>query len=307
MDIAQRFKNLERKSIKHISINIGYKCNQLCTHCHLEAGPHRNELMDIKIVDRLIGFLKKIKPESIEITGGSPELMPSLIILLSRTRQLARISMRTNLTLLHLHRYSHILKYLRKHSIELVASLPCYTEKKVDEQRGKNVYRVSINNLRLLNKAGFGSDEGKILSLVYNPSDGKLPPPQSCLEKTYKKKMEEEKITFNNLYTMTNVALGRFKKNLIHNNKYRDYVSLLENNFNPGTVSNLMCLNQITVDWKGNIYDCDFNLAANLPSNGFSSIEQTDISSLVGQPIHTGEHCLACSAGKGSSCHGELK
>ncbi len=308
MNINQKLKNLKRKSIKHISINVGYKCNQFCSHCHLEAGPQRKEVMETATVHSLIVFIKKIKPESIEITGGAPELMPDLILLLKQLKHLVKeISMRTNLTLLHLPQYYHIMEYIKEENMELVASLPCYTREKVDSQRGNGVFKKSINNLRLLNKFGFGSKHGKILSLVYNPIGEVIPPPQSCLEQTYREKLEAMGIYFNNLYAMTNVALGKFKKNLIKNNKYGDYMGLLSKNFNSSTIHGLMCLNQITVDWKGNIYDCDFNLAANLPCCGFSSIDNISLNSYIGRPIHIEEHCLACTAGSGSSCHGELK
>ncbi len=303
----QRLKKIKRKAITHISVNIGYKCNQVCKHCHLEAGPERNEVMDLKTANKLVEFIKKINPESIEITGGSPELMPDIEKLILDSRSLVgKYSFRTNLTLLNLPKFDHLKSILFNNDIELVASLPCFTEENVDKQRGKNVFRKSIESLKKLNKIGYGLKKNKKLDLVFNPPGFSLPPNQKDLEDTYKAKLQEYGIFFNDLYTLANVLLGRFKKQLIKNNRYKNYIQLLKNNFNENTLDKLMCLNQVTVDWQGNIYDCDFNLADGLPRGGFSNIDNTDINNYLGRKIFAAEHCFACTAGSGSSCHGAL-
>lgn len=265
------------------------------------------EIMDLHVAGKLLSFMERVSPASIDITGGSPELMPGLIPLLAGAKRSAdKVSMRTNLTLLGQKRFSRLLRYLKKENIELVASLPCYTSHTVDGQRGDGVFERSIDCLRSLNQLGFGEKKGRRLNLVYNPSGPRLPPQQSGLEDSYRSSLAEIGISFDNLYAMANAPLGRFKKDLISTNKYHSYISLLEKNFNPCSTPHLMCLNQITVDWRGRVYDCDFNLAAGLPENGLSSVFDTDASDYIGRHVHTAGHCLSCTAGNGSSCHGGI-
>lgn len=305
----KRLDGIKRRSIRHVSINTGFKCNQACRHCHLEAGPERHEIMDLGTVNRLEQFIKNIKPESVDITGGAPELMPGLASLVKAIRPLVDdLSIRTNLVLLDLVEFGHLKKLFSKQKIKLIGSLPCYTAENVNRQRGRSVFARSINAIKELNRMGYGRSDFLELDLVYNPGRPALSPDQSTLEKKYRKVLKEDHgIDFNRLLTMNNVPAGRFKKNLEDSGDYDDYIKLLSDNFNYKTITKLMCLDQVTIDWKGRIFDCDFNLALDFPEGGFSGIEDNGLEGHIGRPIYTGLHCLACTAGSGSSCRGSLE
>ncbi len=304
----KRLNGIRRRSIRHVSINIGFKCNQTCRHCHLEAGPDRQEIMDLETIGKLEHFIKNIGPESVDITGGAPELMPGLSRLVKAIRPMVKeFSIRTNLVLLSLAEFDHLKKLFSAQRVKLIASLPCYTPENVNQQRGPTVFARSINTLKELNSMGYGRSSSLGLDLVYNPGGPVLPPDQQALEKQYHRALKEEHgIDFNALLTMNNVPIGRFKKHLEDSGNYDDYIKLLSDNFNSKVLPKLMCLDQVTIDWKGRIFDCDFNLALDFPKKGFSDIGDIDLKGYMDRPVFIGPHCLACTAGSGSSCQGSI-
>ncbi len=305
--MIEKLEDLKRKSTGHISLNIGYTCNQSCYHCHLEAGPDRYEMINLKTIHKLASFLKDIKPNSLEITGGAPELCPHLYELINKTRPLIKkMSLRTNLTILDEEKYFPLIRYFYENEIELIASLPCYTAETVDKQRGSNVFRKSITILQKLNEQGYGKDME--LSLAYNPSGPVLAGGQSMLEKDFKRSLNEKYgVSFSRLLILTNFPLGRFASLLKKDERYDQYIQLLKENFNPCVMDQLMCLNQVTINWKGDFYDCDFNMALDTPKEGFSNLDHYRTVKILGRKIDINEHCLACTAGQGTSCHGALE
>ncbi len=332
----EKLKNIRRQKISHISFNIGLYCNQMCAHCHLNSGPERTEAMDWPLMAKMAEFIKISQPDSFEITGGAPELNPYISEFIRKIRPLVKkISMRTNLTALELNKKSEnnsgnknrFIKFLYENSISLVASLPCYEEEEVRIQRGEGVFEKSIEVLKELNDIGYGKSAIPALDLVFNPIFPTLPPQQSMLELKFKEILNNNfGIEFNNLIAMTNVPVGRLAENLKIKNSYDGYINLLRKNFNEENLAKLMCISQVTIDWKGRFYDCDFNLAIDMPKNGLSNIDlilgltnsgknsgvnQSDNNILnnllIGKRIFTGGHCLACTAGSGSSCHGALQ
>jgi radical SAM/Cys-rich protein len=303
------FNDLERKSISHISLNIGTLCNQQCSHCHLKAGPDKiNEVMGKEMIGKIKEFINTTGPLSFEITGGAPELNKCIIELIEEIRPLVKnISMRTNLTAMMDHDFSRLSNFLYDKKISLVASLPCYTKDKVDAQRGNGVFKKSINTLNRLNSIGFGTDGGVPITLVYNQADFSLPPLKQIIQEVFRKTLEETyEIKFTDLITMTNVPVGRFADRLKKEGYFEEYIRILKDNFNPENLPKLMCLDQVTIDWEGRFYDCDFNLALDLPKGGWSDLDSYREDHCVGNKIHTGYHCLSCTAGQGSSCHGSL-
>ncbi len=304
-----RLGDLKRNRISHISLNVGILCNQQCNHCHLEAGTNKkNDVMGREAIGKLKEFIKFAEPGSLEITGGAPELNKNIVELIEETRPLVKkISMRTNLTAMLENDFGKLSTFLYDRKINLVASLPCYTRDNVNSQRGNGVFKKSIDVLRRLNSIGFGMDTGVPITLVYNPAGLSLPPPQQDLQEDYRRRLEQSHgIKFTNLITMTNVPLGRFADQLKKEGHFGDYVQRLKNNYNPESLSRLMCLDQVTVDWKGRFYDCDFNLALDLPKGGWSGLDSYTENSGIGSKIFTDYHCLSCTAGSGSNCRGNF-
>lgn len=307
--LKNKFRDIKRESISHISLNIGILCNQKCRHCHLEAGPGRvSEVMKKELIGKLRDYIKYVRPRSLEITGGAPELNGNIIELIQKIRPLVqKVTMRTNLTAISLCAFSGFPDFLYDNNVALVASLPCFTKERVNSQRGNGVFKKSIEELSRLNSIGFGVDGGVPVTLVYNPIDLSLPPDQPEVEKDFRERLfEYYGIEFTNLVTLTNVPVGRFAVNLKKKGRFRDYIQVLSKSFNHDTLPGLMCRNQITIDWRGRFYDCDFNLALDLPSGGWSDLNSCRRRSETGREIYTGYHCLACTAGSGSSCHGSL-
>ncbi len=301
---------LTAEGVETLQVNIGKYCNQACLHCHVDAGPQRlKELMSLETMTAVIKVLEENDIESVDITGGAPELHPYIDYFIRETGLLKRkIILRSNLTALL--EKEHLLPLLKKNRVEVVASLPCYTEKNVDLQRGSGAYQASISALQKLNNEGYGIDGNELmLNLVYNPAGPVLPGSQGPLESDYKRELGDRYgITFNKLFVMTNMPLGRFKEKLIKNNRYDYYTSLLINSFNKKTVANLMCRKILSVSWDGQIFDCDFNQALGLTVNhGISSkLYDFDLKKLKTREIRVGNHCFGCTAGRGSSCGGEL-
>jgi radical SAM/Cys-rich protein len=292
-----------------LQINVGNQCNHLCTHCHVQATPESEDFMTWNIMEKILEVAEHIHPELVDITGGAPELNPSLPRFLEALADRNHnVQVRTNLTVLLDSSLSELMDMYRDLQIRLVASLPCYIEADVDNVRGTGVFKKSLQVLKRLNELGYGVDSELELDLVFNPEDASLPPKQSELEDTYKKRLSSEwGILFDRLLTITNMPIGRFKQLLEAKKQSGQYQELLENTFNPSTLDNLMCRHQICIGWDGLIYDCDFNFALKLPVvTTPHHIHQFDHVSHKTREIVTGQHCFGCTAGYGSSCAGAL-
>ena len=298
---------INRNKIDVIQINLGNMCNQECEHCHIDASPSGSQNMNRETAVKIIEKLKKIDIANVEFTGGAPEMNPNLKLFIEELSLLKNITVRSNLTVLSLPKYSDHADLYKKYNIKLVVSLPCYTEENVNKQRGNGVFQKSIDMLKKLNAMGFGTNSHK-LDIVYNPGGPFLPGDQKELEKDYKKILNEKyNITFNNLITITNVPINRFKKFLEKDNKLNDYMDMLKNKYNPDTLSNIMCRYLISVDYEGNVYDCDFNLALKKKTIACEKKKFWDIDfDRVLPDITFDTYCYACTAGSGSSCHGAI-
>ncbi len=300
--------DVETKEIHTIQANITLKCNQECTHCHHRAGPQREEMMSWETMERIIELAKNREVKTIDITGGAPEEHPFLEkFITALKREGKHIMVRTNLTDLISDEHIHLAKFYADNSLEIIASLPCYEKAEVDCVRGDGVFETSIEGLKFLNSLGYGKREDLKLDLVFNPMADFLPPPQMALKSEYKEILKKDfDIDFTELFTITNMPLGRFIEDLRKNGKDEEYIELLKKNFNPSTLDGLMCRYQINVGWDGTIYDCDFNQALGL---GVVSGHPTNIMGsgvLDNRIINTGTHCFGCTAGAGSSCGGAL-
>lgn len=297
-------------NIDILQLNLGLKCNQQCHHCHLEAAPHRREMMDWSTMERVLKAAKEIQVHMVDLTGGSPELNPYFRrFLIALRKQTYSVQVRTNLTVLLETGLEDLPDFFRDYQIQLVASMPCYLEENVCAQRGKGVYAKSIAAIQRLNALGYGRQPDLPLNLVYNPGGPFLPPSQAALEEDYRRELDSRfGISFTRLLTITNMPLGRFRKDLLRRHQEHDYLRLLRESFNPQTVPGLMCRHQISVGWDGTLYDCDFNLALGLPVNHGAPdhIRSFRVPDLRSRRIVTGEHCFACAAGSGSSCAGAL-
>lgn len=311
---------LTKRKITVLQINLGKRCNLACTHCHVEASPKRTEELSPKICDQLIEVICKFPQiKTVDLTGGAPEMLYGFKPLVEAARNAGKeVIVRSNLTIYFEKGFGDIPEYCAKHKLRIVASLPCYLEDNVDKMRGNGVYTASIMALQWLNKRGYGQDPNLILDLVYNPQipsteKFSLTPNQVKLEKDYKAHLKQYfGIVFNNLFTITNIPIGRTKFNLEHKKLYKPYLSFLESNFNPSTVENLMCRDELSIDYLGNIYDCDFNQMTNLPAK-LNSGETLTVAKLLEagtldliDEIQTASYCYGCTAGCGSSCGGAL-
>ncbi|MHC4681181.1 MAG: arsenosugar biosynthesis radical SAM (seleno)protein ArsS [Planctomycetota bacterium] len=295
-----------------LQVNLGNKCNQSCVHCHVQAGPNGEKVMPKVVMEKIVGLLENHRGLCVDITGGCPELNPDFRFFVESVSALAsRLMVRTNLTVFFEPGLDWVPRWYKQHRVVLGASLPCYTEQNVDSQRGRSVFERSIAALKILNELGYGRDEGLELNLVYNPGGDFLPGPQEQLEADYKRELDTKYgIRFNKLFTITNVPIGRFRESLETSGRLMQYLELLVENFNPAAAENLMCRSLISVDYRGLVYNCDFNQALGLPivdSRGAPvTIEQLDDVLSAGLEILTGEHCFCCTAGTGSSCTGSL-
>ncbi|OGP64401.1 MAG: hypothetical protein A2170_03690 [Deltaproteobacteria bacterium RBG_13_53_10] len=296
--------------IDTLQVNLGLQCNQQCNHCHVEASPQRTEMMDWTIMELILKAAGKDGCQLVDLTGGAPELNPYFRrFVMALCQQGHTVQVRTNLSVLLEPRMEGMLEFLRQHRVRLVASMPCYLEENVRAQRGVGTYDRSITVIKALNGLGYGSDPELPLNLVYNPGGPFLPPPQSALEKDYRRELGERfGIRFTRLLTITNMPLGRFRNQLDRQGQRENYLRLLRNSFNPQTICGLMCRNQLSVGWDGTLYDCDFNLALDLPVNHGAPhhIKNFEAGDLRVRRIVTGDHCFGCTAGAGSSCGGAL-
>jgi radical SAM/Cys-rich protein len=319
--MLSNFPALTRSKLEILQVNLGYTCNLSCTHCHVNAGPKRTEQMDKANIDLVIDILKQHKVQTLDLTGGAPELMPHFRYLVKAARELGvAVIDRCNLTILNEPGQEDLAQFLADYNVDVVASLPCYSEENVDSQRGKGVFESSIEGLQKLNALGYGKDDPTLpLNLVYNPGGAFLPPGQVELEAAYKEQLgAEHNIQFNNLFTITNMPISRFGAVLLAQGEFYDYMNLLKDSYSPANLAGVMCLNTVSVDWEGNLYDCDFNQMLEIPlsaSHGANNVDTvkpsyhlSDLltSDLNGFPIKVADHCYGCTAGQGSSCGGAI-
>ena len=300
---------LRRRAVKTLQINVGKLCNQACHHCHVDAGPKRTEMMTAEAAERVLALLAATPSvETVDITGGAPELNANFRKLISESRRMGKqVIDRCNLTVLFEPGQENTAEFLAANKVEITASLPCYTATNVDQQRGKGAFEKSIRALRMLNAIGYG--QAPALNLVYNPLGASLPPPQDKLEADYKLQLRTNfGIEFNRLFTITNMPIQRFAECLLREGKHESYMGLLVNHFNPATVEHLMCRELVSVGWDGKLYDCDFNQMLDLETPGGKNVWELDsFDELAEHEISTGSHCFGCTAGAGSSCGGSLQ
>jgi radical SAM/Cys-rich protein len=305
------FPPIRRRRLDTLQINVGYRCNQSCVHCHVAAGPNRTEEMPGQVADVVLAFLERRRIATLDITGGAPELNPHFRRLVQAARDMGvRVIDRCNLTILEVQ--EDLSGFLAGQQVEIVASFPCYLEENVDRQRGKGVFDGSIRGLTRLNALGYGREgSGLVLNLVYNPQGPALPPEQSKLEADYRRELGRYGILFNRLYTLANMPIQRFGSVLISKGQFDHYLDLLRHAHVEANISEVMCRGLISVDWRGYVYDCDFNQMLDLPltRGRRERLHLTDLmdDDLTGNPIRVAGHCFGCTAGQGSSCGGALK
>ncbi len=312
--LAERSISLRRGHPEILQVNVGKLCNLTCMHCHVNAGPKRKEIMTRETIDRVLDWLGKTEIPVVDLTGGAPEMIPDFRYFIERVRALEKprhIIDRCNLTVLLDSGYDDLPEFLAAHKLEITASMPCYTPENVNAQRGEGVFDGSIAALQLLNSLGYGIDPQLPLHLVYNPVGAFLPGSQADLEADYKRELGIHfGIVFNKLYTITNLPIGRFASYLRHNNQLEEYMELLINAFNPATIEGLMCRNTISVGWRGEVYDCDFNQQLDMqwqsPDGSGTFLWDIDPDRFDNRNVMTGDHCFGCTAGSGSSCGGAL-
>ena len=301
---------LRRAALSELQINLGRLCNQACAHCHVDAGPKRTEVMRWETMTRILAWAEKSRIRKADITGGAPELNPDFRRFVDGLLAMgAAVTVRCNLTVLLEPGQEDLAGWYAERGIRLVCSLPCYTQDNVDAQRGKGVFGKSIKALQLLNSVGYGKDTHLTLDLVYNPGGPSLPPAQAKLEADYKRRLNEEfGIDFSHLLTLTNLPINRFQHFLQRTGQEASYQELLTANFNAATVPGLMCRHLISIDWRGRVYDCDFNQMLDLPLEGRAAryLWELDAEALENRPVAVDSHCFGCTAGSGSSCGGAL-
>jgi radical SAM/Cys-rich protein len=307
------FPAIKRKRLETLQVNLGYKCNQTCVHCHVNAGPTRTEMMSREVVDDVVAFLQSSHVAHLDITGGAPELNEHFRDLVVSARSLGvHVMDRCNLTILEQPGQADLGSFLAAHQVEIVASMPCYLEENVDRQRGKGVFDSSIRALQALNALGYGRPgSGLDLSLVYNPQGPQLPPAQPQLEADYRAHLERNYgITFSRLFVLANMPIQRFGSTLISKGQFRPYMNLLKNAYQSANLDNVMCRSLLSVDWRGLVYDCDFNQMLGLPLSwkGRPQVHLRELlgRDLSGNDIAVADHCYGCTAGQGSSCGGAL-
>ena len=311
--IATEFPPIRRARLECLQVNLGYRCNQSCLYCHVNAGPNRTEEMDGATIDLVLEVLARRSIRTLDLTGGAPELNPHFRRLASAARAAgAKVIDRCNLTILSEPGHDDLADFLAHEGVEIVASLPCYSVENVDRQRGDGVFERSIAALQALNALGYGDrDSGLVLNLVYNPQGAALPPPQAALEADYKRELGLHfGIRFNHLFAITNMPIQRFGSTLVSKGTFASYLTLLKSAYRPENLDTVMCNSLLSVDWQGDLYDCDFNQMLGLPArlNGKSRPHLRDLlrRGAEGEAIRVADHCWGCTAGQGSSCGGAL-
>lgn len=307
------FPAITRHALTTLQVNLGYLCNLSCTHCHVNAGPKRTELMDRLTIDLVLDFIDRHKLQTLDMTGGAPEMNPHFKTLVSLAREMGvTVIDRCNLVILEQPDYEDMAGFLAENGVEIVASLPCYLEDNVDKQRGKGTFNSSLAALKKLNQLGYGqTDSGLVLNLVFNPQGAQLPPEQHTLERAYKQHLQTHYgIVFNNLFVLANLPIQRFGSMLLSKGLLGSYLQLLKDNHQPENLAKVMCRNTLSVDWQGFVYDCDFNQMLGLPLGIYSrdKVHLSDLANqaMIGSPITVRQHCYGCTAGQGSSCGGAL-
>jgi radical SAM/Cys-rich protein len=307
------FPAVRRGKLDTLQINVGYRCNQSCFHCHVNAGPNRTEEMSGAIADTVLDFLERRRIKTLDITGGAPELNPHFRRLVTGARgRGVKVMDRCNLTILEQPGQEDLAEFLSRHHVEVVASMPCYLQDNVERQRGKGVFDGSIRGLKKLNALGYGRDPRLVLNLVYNPQGPSLPPPQATLEADYKRVLGERySIVFNKLFVLANMPIQRFGSALVTKGEFDGYLRRLQDAHLDANLDGVMCRNLISVDWQGFVYDCDFNQMLGLPltRGSHARVRLGDLldDDIAGNPVRVAGHCYGCTAGQGSSCSGALK
>jgi radical SAM/Cys-rich protein len=305
------FPDIRRITLEALQVNLGYKCNQRCLHCHVNAGPNRKEMMSRETLKLILPVLKARQIKTLDLTGGAPELHEDFRYLVAAARVAGvHVIDRCNLTILFEPGQDDLAEFLADHQVEVVASLPCYSLENVDKQRGKGVFDKSIAALQKLNHLGYGKPGRDLkLNLVYNPQGPSLPPDQQALEADYKRELRDHfSIEFNNLFALANMPIKRFGSTLISKGQFHNYMQLLKDNFYRDNLDQVMCRSLVSVDWQGNLYDCDFNqqLALPMPNAKHRHLRDLLENDVHEQPICVADHCFGCTAGQGSSCGGAL-
>jgi len=304
------FPAIIRGKLDTVQVNLGYRCNQACQHCHVNAGPKRKEMMARETVDQVLDLLRRAGVAILDLTGGAPEMNPHFRYLVETARDLdLRVIDRCNLTILEEPGYESLADFLAAQKVEITASLPCYFEDNVDRQRGNGVFEASLRALKKLNGLGYARPgRGLILNLVYNPQGPTLPPAQEELEAAYHRELKARyEIVFNRLYALANMPIQRFGSTLVSKGQFEPYMRLLKSAHRDENLEGVMCRRLISVDWQGFVHDCDFNQMLGLPLGGQRRhITEIDATALPGQAIATADHCYGCTAGCGSSCGGAL-
>jgi len=308
------FPAIARGRLDTLQVNVGYRCNQSCVHCHVGASPHRTEEMPGEVVDTVLAFLERRRIATLDITGGAPELNANFRRLVTSARDMAvKVMDRHNLTVQEQPGQEDLPEFLAANQVEIVASMPCYLQDNVDKQRGKGVYDGSVRGLKRLNALGYGREgSGLTLNLVYNPLGPSLPPPQLELEADYKRVLGERfGIVFNNLFTLANMPIQRFGAILLSQGQFDGYLDTLQHAHRDDNLAGVMCRNLLSVDYRGYVFDCDFNQMLDLPlsRNGRERVHLSQLidDDIFGNPIRVAGHCFGCTAGQGSSCGGALK
>lgn len=305
------FPRIRRDTLHTLQMNLGYLCNLACTHCHVEAGPKRTEMMDRDTMDVALEFIQAQGIRNLDVTGGSPEMHPRFRAFMSQAKAMGvHLMDRCNPTIIEEPGYDWVPQFLADHEVEVIASLPCYTADNVDTQRGKGVFDASVAALQKLNALGYGHPEtGLTLNLVYNPVSPTLPPPQDTLEGDYKQFLADKfGIVFDNLFTIANMPIKRYAHMLLREKRMGEYMDLLREAHRAENVSGVMCRGLISVDYQGHVYDCDFNQMLDMPLGGGEAVHLRDLidADFAHRAIATGDHCYGCTAGQGSSCGGAL-
>lgn len=307
------FPAIYRKPLQILQLNLGYLCNLSCVHCHVNAGPKRTEMMSRETIDQVLALAEAANIHTLDLTGGAPEMHADFryLVRIARERGIEVID-RCNLTILEAPGYEDMADFLAAQQVQIVASLPCYLEDNVDKQRGKGVFKDSLAALQRLNRLGYAQPGSQLkLNLVFNPQDALLPPDQQTLEQAYKQHLQADYgIVFNSLFAIANMPIKRFGSMLISQGRFESYMRLLKDSFRADNLDNLMCLNTLSINWQGNVYDCDFNQMLDMPLGAIAKprvhISQLNLEQLNHAPITTAAHCFGCTAGQGSSCGGAL-
>ena len=304
---------LDRQDPQVLQLNLGKLCNLTCSHCHVNAGPHREEIIKSDTVTKIMDWFSMTNIPTLDLTGGTPEMIPDFRKIVEEARNLPtprKVIDRLNATIIEEPGYEWVAEFLAENEVEIIASMPCYEPENVEKQRGNGVFEKSISAFKKLNGHGYGSDPRLNIHFVYNPSGDFLPPDQSDLEAKYRVMMREHfQIEFNQLYCITNMPIARFSSWLKREGRLDDYNSLLKDAFNPQTINGLMCRDTINVNWLGEVFDCDFNQMLNLPTydkNKSIKVWEINLKEFSKEPIKTATHCFGCTAGSGSSCGGSL-